>query len=491
MAGYSLGLFDNVNNSNAWLADLTPRFPDWRRSIRDIGGCWYGEGTYRGTTAEMRNFFLTSLFGRVLESEGGVQTWEGFIAEMELTHKGLSFIRSAYPMANYSRVIYRYIGSNLFTDGSAESSTWVQVGTPSTHEFTTAWFTRGTQSVHVVTDAASEGTQIQNNITITSGRSYICRVTAQIVSGNWTLAVRNTADDAVLGQRAATTTDENEVLTAQLPDTHTATNVYVNLTADGAGAEAYFDAAVLQLSPFRKETEWFTDTDSEGEYGRIERVLIEAGLTDAQAEGLARDVIYRSAWPRTRPPERFGVAESGGTLEDGLTVSVAGYVHTLGWKHAVATGGNDSASKHVKSLVTESEFITVGRVEDNLSFTTLVKEDNPITLWDGLEEIILAGDGTGTPYAGGVYPGRVFDYGPRSTSVDYTFSGGQVRSAQGGAIKPWRVRPGICRMADMPVGSSGITGVEQDDPRNVWVSEVEFVAPNGIEFTREERMDEI
>jgi hypothetical protein len=438
----------------------------------------------------MREFFLSNLFGRVVESVGGEKTWEGFIAEMELTHNGLAFVRSVYPMANYARTIYRFIGPNLFTDGSAESSSWTQVGTPSTHEFTTAWFSKGTQGVHVVTDAADEGTQIESGITVTAGRSYICRVTTEIISGNWTLSVHNTTGDGVLGQRTAATTDEKEVLTCQVPESHEATSVYVRLTADGAAAEAYFDAAVLQLAPFRKETEWFTDTDSEAEFGRIERIMVEAGMTDAQATGRAEDVVYRSAWPRTRPPERFGVSQIDDTIEDSLTISVAGYVHTLSWLHAVTTGGNDSASNHITNLVTESEFITAGAVEDNLSFQTGVKEDNPITLWDALEEVILAGDGTGTPYAGGVYPGRTFDYGARSTSVDYIYSGGQLQSSQGGHIEPWFVRPGICHMAEMPIEPAGITGRTQDDPRNVWLAEVEFVAPDGIEFVREERFDE-
>jgi hypothetical protein len=490
MSNYSLGLFENVKVSNAWRADITDRLPDWRRTIRDIGGCWYGEGTFQGTPWEMREFFLTNLFGRVVESVGGEQTWEGFIAEMELTHNGLAFVRSVYPMANYARTIYRYIGPNLFADGSAESSTWTQVGTPSTHEFTTAWFTKGTQGVHVVTDAADEGTQIENNIAITAGRSYICRVTTEIVSGTWTLGIYENVGGTALAQRTTDVT-EKEVLTCQIPESNTTSpNVYVRLTADGASAEAYFDAAVLQLAPFRKETEWFTDTDSEGEFGRIERIMIEAGMTDEQAEGRAEDVVYRSAWPRTRPPERFGVFEIDDTIEDSLIISVAGYVHTLGWKHVVTTGGNDSASNHITNLVTESEFISTGSIEDNLSFETAVKEDNPITIWDAIEEVILAGDGTGTPYEGGVYPGRTFDYGARSTTVEYNYSGGELQSVHGGYIEPWFVRPGICHMAEMPIEPAGITGRTQDDPRNVWLAEVEFVAPDGIEFVREERFDE-
>lgn len=492
MPQFSLHLYENVKQSNAIIANITKRLPDWNRSYRDTGGCWLGGGTFDGTAFEMRDFFLTSLFRRIEEKYGGEVTWEGLVVEMELTHKGQKFVRSIYPMANYGKVIYQFIGPNLFTDGSAESSSWVQVGTPSTHEFSTTWFTKGTQSVHVVTDAADEGTQIEAGLSITVGRSYLCRVSSEITSGTWILTIHRTTDDTVLASRTSAGTGK-EVLTATIPESNDyggGDTVYIRITADASSAEAFFDAAVFQLAPFRKDTKWFTDTSSLDEYGRIERILVRAGMTDAQADGKAADIVTRNAQPRSRPPDRFTTAVRGSKEQpDSLRITFGGYAFTMAWLNAVSTGGTDDANNHISNLVSEAEFISAGVIATN-SAQAQVEEHNPITLWDAVEDVVEMGDGAGANWMGGVFPGRVFNYEPRPTTVEYHYRNGEILTAQDGFIEPWRVRPGLCKMVDMPTEPTGVTGTTQDDPRVVWLSEVQFfAADNKVQFTRE-RIDE-
>lgn len=490
MNDYSLNLFENVKLNNTFIANLTDRIPDWSRSFRDVGGCWLGGGTMKGSTFELRDFFLTGLFRRIEEKYGGEVTWEGLIVELELMHKGQKFVRSILPMANYAQVIYQFIGPNLFADGSAESASWTSVGSPSTHEQSTVWFSKGTQSVHVITASSGDGTQIEAGLSIAVGRSYLCRVSSNIVSGTWTVAIHRTTDDTVLASRTSAVTGA-EVLTATIPESSDyggANTVYVRVTADAGGAEAFFDAAVFQLAPFRKETRWHTDTASENDYGRIERILIKSGMTDAQADGKAADIVTRNAQPRSMPPDKFKTLV-GTKATDSLKITVAGYSHTMAWKHTVTTGGTDDANNHISNLVEEAEFISAGNIKTN-SVSTLVEEHNPITLWDAAEDVIDAGNGSGANWLGGVYPGRVFRYEDRPTNVDYHFRNGEILTVQDGYIEPWRVVPGLCKMVDMPIEAPGVTDIAQNDPRVVWLSEIRFfAADNRVEFTRE-RTDE-
>jgi hypothetical protein len=480
-------MYDNVKRGNDYLADLTENLPDWASTTRGIGGYWSAGGTFRTKHPDvLRDIFLTSLFNRVVEGVGNDVTWEGFIAEMTYTHNGLTYVRSVFPMANYWRTIYQYIGDNLFSNGSAESGEWTQVGTPSTHEVSTDWFARGSQSMHVVTDAADEGTQIQTGITVTAGRSYIVRVSTSIVSGEWTLAVHQTTDDSVLASRTSVAgANEDEVLMCQIPDSHQYSDtVYVNITADDASREAYFDAAVFQLAPFRKETKWYYDADSAGEFGRIERILVEAGRTDAAAAGLAQDGKARQAWPRTRPPERFSTFKIEENVPDTLDILCLGYVHTLSWLHAVSTGGTDDFDHHISNLIGESEFITAARIRENTA-QDQVEERNPVTLWDAIEDITLAGDGAGgTPWMCGVYADRLFYYNERPTDPEYQFVGGRLVGLDGSPVAPWHARPNLCIMSEMPTEPVA-TGVTEDDPSVVWISEVEYLAPDGLNIVRE------
>jgi len=399
-------------------------------------------------------------------------------------------------MANYCKVVYQYIGDNLFTDGSAEGETWTQQGTPSTFEFSTTWFSQGTESCHVVTDAADEGAYIEE-VTIVAGRSYILRVSAEIESGTWTVHIRRSDNDETLAQQTAATTDGNEVMSCRINDSNEyAGNVYVIITASAAGAEAYFDAAVFQLAPYQKQTGWYSDTVSEAQYGRIERILVEAGRTDEDAISLAQREIYDWAWPRTLPPSRLTSTINPGTFgnmsgasdDDTLKITFAGYVFALGWKHVVSTGGTAQSDTHITDLIGEadSDMVALGKVETN-TMTAQVDQHDPITLWDAIEEITLAGSGS-DPWQCGIYPpGYNFVYESRPTDVEYQFLRGQVRDIHGTYIKPWMVHPGLCRISDMPVVATGATGRNQEDPRNVWIKEVEFQAPDQIILVRDEQ----
>jgi hypothetical protein len=66
LAEFSISLYENPIVDDSYLGNFTPRFSSWRHSIRDLGGCWQGEGEFIGTSAEMENFFLANLGKRRL-----------------------------------------------------------------------------------------------------------------------------------------------------------------------------------------------------------------------------------------------------------------------------------------------------------------------------------------------------------------------------------------------------------------------------------------
>jgi len=363
------------------------------------------------------------------------------------------------------------------------------VGTPSTIERVTTWATKGIYGMHVITDAADEGTEIENGIAIVAARAYQCRVSVRVVSGMWTLTIRRSDNDAVLAQSSTSGTGD-DVLRAYVSDGNDyAGNVYVRIVASGGGAEIYADAGVLQLGPCRAETSVVTDDDAISEWGRMEDVLLFAGMSDMAAAAEVQKNVNERAWPRSLPPDEFEIEdfgiedfgiEQGG--QDRLSVLFGGYVHTLKWRYLL-DGGTAGASAHVSALVGESEFVTAGVVATN-SLSYQVEEKDPLLLWDALEEIVEAGDGSGNRWTGGVYAGRKFDYEAASTTLDYHYRGGQLLAVHGGAMEPWFALPGLARLDDAPVGPGEITGNMVDDPRNVFLEEVEFVAPMGLQFRR-------
>lgn len=480
----TLNLFDNVKQSDALIANLGDgvkgTLRNWRHTTRDMGGYWSASGDWDGSRASMLEMFLNGVKRRIVESDGSGTTWEGLAADLELTLDGQTYIRTLPACANAVRCIYSTIGDNVFTDGSAETAAWAAVGTPSTCERVTTWATQGTYGMHIVTDAADEGVEIENGLSITASVAYQCHVTVEVMSGTWTLAVHDTSDDSIIASRVTVGTGRS-VLLVNIGDSNTATSVYVRLTADAASREIYADAAVLQTSPLRAETEWYTNTDSITEWGRIEDVLLEAAMADASAESLVQTELAARAWPRTRPPVQFSIADTG--KKDGLSIVFLGYSHTLKWLHLL-TCTTAGMSTQVTTLIGEAEFVTAGAINTN-STSYQVEGGEPIRIWDELVDIVAAGDDTGAKWMGGVYGGRTFDYEARPTTLSYHYRGGYLLDVHGGAVKPWAVRPGLARVDDMPVGPGQITGDIADDPRNVWIYEVTFTAPDGLEFKRE------
>ena len=492
MTSFTIGIAPNpADTTGGTVTPVTAHFQEgWRHSIRAVGGNWHGEGVYGGTRAEKEDFFLSSLGLRLLVSSGGIDWYEGQIIRMEYTRAGQTFVRSMEEMANRVKVLYTKIGPQILTDGDVESGSWAAVGTPSTIEVVTTWFARGASAMHCISDAADEGMMIESGASIITQRAYICGVVVNACTGTWTLQVldHDTSDEVA---QCVTGGYGQEWMQCNISDTNeTASSVDVRLICSGAAAEIYADGAFLRLAPVRSETRWYEDANSIDEYGRIEGVFLEGEMVDDEAAALAQKALSERAWARTYPPARGGMmtAEQAKT-PDKLMVTTQGLVWTLTWRHAL-TNGTAAASAHAVSLLDESEFIAASDAFiDANSTEVLIESNDPITLWRGLEKVIQAGDGSGSPWMGGAYPGYEFRYNERPTALQYEVRDGLLHYYRGGLVQSMEIEPGWCLMRDMPLEPTPADAGTIDDPRRAWLDEVWFVSEKGnvrIEWTVEQ-----
>jgi hypothetical protein len=490
MSGYSLNLHGSVNVGGR-TDNVDHVLTNWRRSIRRVGGFWSGTADFVGTRAEMRDMYLTGMMRRLTESAGGLVTWEGFIGQMDFTLDGVTYTRSMLEVANAIKTTYTKIGTNLLSNGDVETSAWAAEGSPTTNERSTTWIAGGTYSMHCVTRSSenSEGMEIDNTITIEAETAYQCRVTVNNVQGTWVLKIKDQTTDATLGKAKYADTGEGTII-ANLPEDNTSTSVRIILIekTTGTSGEIYADNAWFGIAPTKAETTWYTDAASITDYGRIEDNLLEGEMTEDAADAKCQKELERRAWPRSLPPEQMesGAVKAAKATRDGLKILFLGYVFTLNWEY-LASGGEFAANTAISNIVGDSTYVTAGAIDTN-SMTVLIEEIYPMRAWDMVEDIMLSGDATNARWQGGVYAGRLFNYEAADTTVRYHYNNGQLYHVNYAPVAPWKARPGLARIDDMPVGPGQITGRDADDPRNVFLDEVEFIAPDGLAFKRETRM---
>lgn len=478
-----LGLYSSVTRGNGYLRNATRKMRNWRRSIRRRGGFWMATAEYAGGEHELLDLFLGGLMNEVREVYGGAITWQGVIVEMELALAGLRWQRSIFEVYNAARSIYSSIGNNLLTNGGGESGVWTAYGAPTTLEQSAAWRTEGVYSIHIVTGAGARGADIQQNAAINARTPYDARVSARIVSGVWMLSVVRADTGEALADTQTSEVGE-EVLRCSVNDSNEfAGNVHIRVESVDATGEAYFDAAVFQRGPVRAETSWYEDLTSIVEFGRVEEILLRAGMTTDAATAEVQTLVATHAWPRSLPPGDLSTLERelqrapDATLE----LTLAGYWATLNFLHTTASG-TDDASNHVNALAGQAEFVTPGIVQSN-TLPFQIDDRAPVRIGDVLGEIADAGDAGGNLWHAGVYEGRQLHYGMVEDELSYRYRAGRLFGAAGGVTQPWLVRPGWVHLDDAPVGRFA-GGGENDDVRRVFAEEVEFEAPDIVRFRR-------
>ena len=448
----------------------------WRHSIRSRGGFWIATSMYDADTGDMEEMFMDGMMREIRAQVGGMVVWQGFLAQQEYTRNGLLYVRTWKNVANNIKAIYSRIGDNLFTNGSAESGAWASVGTPTTNAQSTTWVTDGTYSDWLITDAANEGATIQAAIAIVGSKGYDLRLSTNIVSGTWALQILRDDTGAVIAESTENTAGQRVMSTYIGDDNLYTGNITVQFICTTATGEAYGDGGVFQEAPARAETSWQGNTTSSADYGLIEDVLLEAGMSDAAANALVATELAERAWIQTQPASEFKVAPVD--APDSLKLTWLGYVFTLRNKYTNESGVAN-ASTHVTNVITDSEFVTAGTISAN-AMGYYIDERAPLRGWEAIHEITRAGDASGARWNCGVYGGRMFDYNAADLSVRYRMRGGLLYNIAGGAMEPWFMLPGVVRMDDMIITAVG-AGATRDDPRNVFIEEVEFSVADWID----------
>lgn len=231
----------------------------------------------------------------------------------------------------------------------------------------------------------------------------------------------------------------------------------------------------------QSETAWSENTDSSDEYGEMQ-YIDPIGEATAAAAGALRDTrLADFGFPRSRMIGGLEFSsEPKEQIVDQLQITVMGYVATMNWRYRESSIAATAASTALEDLVDDSEFVTAGAIDSN-SLSVDVDCSTPQRLWDAIEDILLLGDASGNRWMGGVYEDREFDYNQAATEIEYYIRNGILIDKGGSAVIPSLLKPDfIVRNANAPAGGTPVGGNVWDDPRNAWITEVEFVAPDGL-----------
>lgn len=483
---YFLSLHAPALRGNAFIRDVSLRIAKWRRSTRRLGGFWLGRGQYLGSLDEQVEMFLTLLGYEIWESASASMTWQGLITQMELTAGDLVWKRSLLDVANHVRAIYSSIGNNQLTNGGGESGVWAGYNSPTLVEQSTAWRTEGAYSIHINAGGASKGAYVQQNISITKRTPYDMRLSVKLVSGLWMLVVARTDTGQALTEMQTNEVGET-VMRCSIPDINEYTgtvNIWIE-TIGGTG-EIYCDAGVFQRGPMRAESAIYEDATSQSEFGKIETVLLKAGMTTAAANSECQTYLQEHAWPRSLAPDDLSMRAAlpiGRKARDPqLLVVASGYWSTLNFRHSPITG-TDEASDHVTALVNASEFISPGLIETN-TMTFQIEQRAPVKVGDTLREIAEAGDAGGNKWGVGVYENRRLEYTKIPEELSYRYRDGKLWNAGGAEVEPWLVRPGWIYLDEAPIRQAFASDSVIDDPHWMYAEEVEFEAPDKVRFRR-------
>lgn len=455
---------------NVYRRDITPKIKNtWKRTIRDVGGFWSGMAQWDGPAEEMLDLFQNGMALELRETTGGMITWEGFLAEMTLTYKGQMYRRSWLDVANRVKTVYSLFGVNLITNNSCEVTVWDAYGTPTTRERSITWATKGDYSAHVVTDAENEGVIIQSSIAVAAANMYEARVTVNIISGTWRLEIYR-SDGTVVDYADQSTTGQSVIAAGISEDNLVGGTVGLRLYCTSASGEIYADAAVFQRMAWRAETSWYNDTNSQAEYGIIEYIVSEIGMTYGAANARAQTELANKAWARVKPPMQ--IETIGDKDEARLDLVFLGYVYTLRNWYTELGGTEDYASDIITGLIGEAQFVTTGRIQSN-TLDYHVDDFEQYRAWDVIRNATLAGDASANRWTCGVYDGKRFFYEQASDTPVARIRGGKIVSNGGGMLEGWLARPGIVSLDDMPIAYD-ISARLEDRLNMAWMNEVEF-----------------
>lgn len=225
-------------------------------------------------------------------------------------------------------------------------------------------------------------------------------------------------------------------------------------------------------------TAWAENESSSELYGEGCYIDVVGNNYDATAATAARDRrLTENAFPKPLPAS--GMAFGMGAEQDGLQVYCSGFVLSMNRRYRESDTAAAAISTQISTLVGESEFVTAGSIESNSMSVPISCAEIPSRLWDVVEDMILMGDTSGNRWIGGVYNERRFNYKLAETEITHYWRGGTLVDRAGVPVIPSLVKPNIIvQVSSAPVGTLPPGGNVFDNPKNIYVEEVEFQAPN-------------
>lgn len=219
------------------------------------------------------------------------------------------------------------------------------------------------------------------------------------------------------------------------------------------------------------------NTDSQSEYGVMANTLTIGQASSTGALALRDTTLTEFGWPRSRDVGTIEIDAFGGAAsEDVLEVGLAGYWHSMNWEYQTASN-NAHTDLLLAYLVGLTDYVTVGRIEDNADDSESNAYPIPRRRAELIQGIIEQGDSSGNIWQGGVYAGRKFIYEPAPTDWTYQKVGTQILDKGGTPPLFEAIQPGFLLFnANAPTGSQppGTSSV-WDDPRYRYIDEVEFM----------------
>ena len=443
---FGLWLYERLAEGDGWERDLTrwARYT-WRRTTRAQGGYWTGDFVISGVSQfRLQELYSTMIGKRVVESSYGFTTWEGEIVGLTLTLNGVTHEMSLDQELWHNKVKVQYTyptvedieqgnlayvapgGDDGFQDDGQDFSEWETVG-------------------------AGESTY---QITVTNDDDSTC--SGYLGEATTTL----NADDSIWIFQ-----DRGRGRAGWNGDTGGKTPVsYVVSDVDLAGTQ--------------QETAWSESTDSSDIYGESCYIDVLAEECYAAAAEAARDRrLAENAYPRSVPSGGLssGEPQQG---ENQLAVQCAGYVFSMNRRFDETNVEPADVSTQITTLVTASEYVTDGGILENTDIQVpLTGADMTYRLWDGIEGLVALGDSSGNRYVGGVHEGQVFRYDQAETEMLYEWRSGRLYYATGQPVPPTLIKPDIIVRLEAPLVTVPPGGHAWDNPTQVYISEVEFVAP--------------
>jgi hypothetical protein len=228
------------------------------------------------------------------------------------------------------------------------------------------------------------------------------------------------------------------------------------------------------------ETAFSEDTDSSDVYGESGYIDYIGGAYDSTSATAKRDKrLADNAFPRSRPQGGSGGGLAVQTGGNTLHVMCAGYVFSMNRRYQTSDIAAGNLSAQISTLVGNSEFVTAGTIETNTLSVPVSVTGVEVRLWDLISELVEMGDASGNLYVGGVYEDQKFHYEAAETVVTHYWRKGRLLNRGFSQVLPTMIRPDIIvQFENSPGEFIPPGGAARDDPRSVYIEEVEFIAPN-------------